>query len=151
MELIVGRCRDGPRATQTSANRENLSRFFYGNPILRVQRIEQPRLARVAKLVAIGTSARIRSSHRSSRRISWRVGSAAARATLPRTRRSHLRGTFVLVLFREDDLNSIFLLPVTLYGPGDNLDPRTSHVIPALTNHRASPVAAGIRAGTGGM
>ncbi len=28
--------------------------------------------------------------------------------------------------------NSIFLLPVNLYGPGDNLDPRSSHVIPAL-------------------
>src|SRR5258705_13643396 len=28
--------------------------------------------------------------------------------------------------------NSIFLLPVNLYGPGDNFDPATSHVIPAL-------------------
>jgi GDP-L-fucose synthase len=28
--------------------------------------------------------------------------------------------------------NSIFLLPVNLYGPGDNFNPRTSHVIPAL-------------------
>jgi GDP-L-fucose synthase len=28
--------------------------------------------------------------------------------------------------------NSIFLLPVNLYGPGDNFDPGTSHVIPAL-------------------
>lgn len=29
-------------------------------------------------------------------------------------------------------LNSIFLLPVNLYGPGDNFDPKSSHVIPAL-------------------
>ena len=28
--------------------------------------------------------------------------------------------------------NSIFLLPVNLYGPGDNFDPASSHVIPAL-------------------
>jgi GDP-L-fucose synthase len=28
--------------------------------------------------------------------------------------------------------NSVFLLPVNLYGPGDNFDPRSSHVIPAL-------------------
>jgi GDP-L-fucose synthase len=28
--------------------------------------------------------------------------------------------------------NSIFLLPVNMYGPGDNFDPRSSHVIPAL-------------------
>ena len=35
--------------------------------------------------------------------------------------------------YREQyGFNSIFLLPVNLYGPGDNFDPRTSHVIPAL-------------------
>ena len=28
--------------------------------------------------------------------------------------------------------NGVFLLPANLYGPGDNFDPRTSHVIPAL-------------------
>lgn len=28
--------------------------------------------------------------------------------------------------------NSIFLLPVNLYGPGDNFNPESSHVIPAL-------------------
>jgi len=30
------------------------------------------------------------------------------------------------------NFNSIFLLPVNLYGPGDNFDPKSSHVIPAL-------------------
>ena len=33
---------------------------------------------------------------------------------------------------RQYGYNSIFLLPVNLYGPGDNFDPRSSHVIPAL-------------------
>jgi GDP-L-fucose synthase len=33
---------------------------------------------------------------------------------------------------REFDFNSIFLLPVNLYGPGDSFDPEKSHVIPAL-------------------
>jgi len=46
--------------------------------------------------------------------------------------------------------NSIFLLPVNLYGPGDNFDPRSSHVIPALikkcvdamsNNDSASPIS----------
>ena len=32
----------------------------------------------------------------------------------------------------EYGFNSIFLLPVNLYGPGDNFDPASSHVIPAL-------------------
>lgn len=33
---------------------------------------------------------------------------------------------------QEYGFNSIFLLPVNLYGPGDNFDPKSSHVIPAL-------------------
>ncbi len=33
---------------------------------------------------------------------------------------------------QQYDFHSIFLLPVNLYGPGDNFDPRSSHVIPAL-------------------
>ena len=33
---------------------------------------------------------------------------------------------------RQYGFNAIFLLPVNLYGPGDNFDPRSSHVIPAL-------------------
>ena len=33
---------------------------------------------------------------------------------------------------RQYGFNSIFLLPANLYGPGDNFDPKTSHVVPAL-------------------
>jgi GDP-L-fucose synthase len=33
---------------------------------------------------------------------------------------------------QQYDFNGIFLLPVNLYGPGDNFDPKSSHVIPAL-------------------
>jgi GDP-L-fucose synthase len=39
--------------------------------------------------------------------------------------------------------NSIFLLPVNLYGPGDNFDPASSHVIPALIKKCVDAVAAG--------
>ena len=39
--------------------------------------------------------------------------------------------------------NSIFLLPSNLYGPGDNFDPRASHVIPALIRKCAEAVEAG--------
>jgi GDP-L-fucose synthase len=33
---------------------------------------------------------------------------------------------------QQYEFNAIFLMPVNLYGPGDNFDPKTSHVIPAL-------------------
>jgi GDP-L-fucose synthase len=39
----------------------------------------------------------------------------------------------MLQAYREQyQLNGIYLVPVNLYGPGDNFDPETSHVIPAL-------------------
>ena len=41
--------------------------------------------------------------------------------------------------------NSIFVLPVNLYGPGDNFDPRSSHVIPALIKRCVDAVASGER------
>src|SRR4030095_14619777 len=40
--------------------------------------------------------------------------------------------------------NSIFLLPVNLYGPGDNFDPKTSHVIPALIKKCVDAAEAGL-------
>ncbi|MDQ3686932.1 MAG: NAD-dependent epimerase/dehydratase family protein, partial [Acidobacteriota bacterium] len=40
-------------------------------------------------------------------------------------------------------MNVIYLLPVNLYGPGDNFDPRSSHVIPALIKKCVDAVEAG--------
>ena len=40
-------------------------------------------------------------------------------------------------------MNAVFLLPVNLYGPGDNFDLESSHVIPALVRKCAEAVDAG--------
>lgn len=44
---------------------------------------------------------------------------------------------------QQDGYNSVFLLPVNLYGPGDNFDPHTSHVIPALVRKCVEAVERG--------
>jgi GDP-L-fucose synthase len=44
---------------------------------------------------------------------------------------------------RQYGFNAIFLLPVNLYGPGDNFDPRSSHVIPALIKKCVDAVRSG--------
>jgi GDP-L-fucose synthase len=44
---------------------------------------------------------------------------------------------------RQYGFNAIFLLPVNLYGPGDNFDPRSSHVIPALIKKCVDAIASG--------
>jgi GDP-L-fucose synthase len=43
----------------------------------------------------------------------------------------------------EYGFNSIFVLPVNLYGPGDNFDPVSSHVIPALIKKCVDAIEAG--------
>jgi GDP-L-fucose synthase len=45
----------------------------------------------------------------------------------------------------EYGYNAIHLLPVNLYGPGDNFDPESSHVIPALIRKMAEAVDSGAR------
>src|SRR5439155_25724871 len=45
---------------------------------------------------------------------------------------------------RQYGFNSIFLVPVNLYGPGDDFDPRTSHVIPALIKKCMDATAGGV-------
>jgi nucleoside-diphosphate-sugar epimerase len=44
---------------------------------------------------------------------------------------------------QEYGFNAIYLLPVNLYGPGDNFDPRSSHVIPALIRKCVAAVERG--------
>jgi GDP-L-fucose synthase len=46
---------------------------------------------------------------------------------------------------QEYGLNAIYLIPVNLYGPGDNADPRSSHVIPALIRKCLEAKQAGAR------
>lgn len=114
------------------ANREHPGEFFYKNLMMGVQLIEQARLRDIEKFVAIGT-----------------VCSYPKFAPVPFKEEDLWNGypeetnapyglakKMLLVqsqAYRQEyGLNSIFLLPVNLYGPGDNFDPASSHVIPAL-------------------
>ena len=114
------------------ANRENPGSFFYDNLIMGVQLMEQARLNNIEKFVAIGT-----------------VCSYPKFTTVPFKEEDLWNGypeetnapyglakKMLLVqsqAYRDQyGFNSIFLLPVNLYGPGDNFKLKSSHVIPAL-------------------
>ena len=114
------------------ANRQRPGEFFYKNLMMGVQLIEQGRLRNIEKFVAIGT-----------------VCAYPKFTTVPFMEQDLWNGypeqtnapyglakKMLLVqsqAYRQQyDFNSIFLLPVNLYGPGDNFDPVSSHVIPAL-------------------
>lgn len=114
------------------ANRANPGLFFYNNLMMGVQMMEQGRIHGVQKFVAIGT-----------------ICAYPKYAPVPFKEEDLWNGypeetnapyglakKMLLVqaqAYREQySFNAIYLLPVNLYGPGDNFDLSSSHVIPAL-------------------
>jgi len=114
------------------ANRENPGRFFYDNLMMGAQLMEQARLCGVGKLVAIGTVC----SYPKFAPVPFREEDLWNGYPEETNAPYGLAKKMLLVqaqAYRQQyGFNAVFLLPVNLYGPGDNFDPRSSHVIPAL-------------------
>ena len=114
------------------ANRDNPGSFFYENAVMGIELMEQARRNSVGKFVQIGT-----------------VCAYPKFAPIPFSEDDLWNGypeetnapyglakKMLLVqaqAYREQyGFNAIYLLPVNLYGPGDNIDLHNSHVIPAM-------------------
>ena len=114
------------------ANRENPGRFFYENAVMGIQLMEQARLAGVAKFVTIGTVC----SYPKYTPVPFREDDLWNGYPEETNAPYGLAKKMLLVqgqAYREQyGFNVIHLVPVNLYGPGDNFDPASSHVIPAL-------------------
>jgi GDP-L-fucose synthase len=114
------------------ANRENPGRFFYENAIMGIQLIEQSRLAGVEKFVQIGTVC----SYPKFTPVPFHEEDLWSGYPEETNAPYGLAKKMLLVqaqAYRDQyGFNAIFLVPVNLYGPRDNFDPASSHVIPAL-------------------
>jgi GDP-L-fucose synthase len=114
------------------ANQRNPGRFFYDNLIMGAFLIEQARLAGVRKFVAVGTVC----SYPKFAPIPFREDDLWEGYPEETNAPYGLAKKMLLVQSQayraQYGLNSIFLLPANLYGPGDRFDPDRSHVIPAL-------------------
>ncbi len=136
------------------ANRENPGRFFYDNLMMGVQLIEQARRQGVAKFVAVGTVC----AYPKFAPVPFREENLWDGYPEETNAPYGLAKKMLLVqshAYRQQyGFNSIFLLPVNLYGPGDNFDPGRSHVIPALIKKCVDAVESGsdeiVVWGTGG-
>ena len=114
------------------ANRANPGRYWYANLLMGANVLEQSRLYGVSKLVVVGTvCAYPRDTPVPFREEElWNGYPEETNAPYGVAKKSVLVGAQA---YREQyGLNSIFLLPANLYGPRDNFDLDTSHVIPAL-------------------
>lgn len=114
------------------ANREQPGRFFYANMAMGLHLIEHARLAGVKKFVQVGTVCAYPKLTPVPFREEdlWSGYPEETNAPYGIAKKSLL---VMLQAYRQQyGLNGIYLVPVNLYGPGDDFDPRTSHVIPAL-------------------
>ena len=125
------------------ANRQHPGRFFYENAIMGLQLIEQARLFGVRKFVVIGTVCAYPKFTPVPFREAdlWNGYPEETNAPYGLAKKMLLVQT--QAYRQEYGLNAIYLLPVNLYGPGDNFDAETSHVIPALIRKCVEAVEAG--------
>jgi len=114
------------------ANQEHPGEFFYKNLMMGIQLIEQARVRSIEKFVAIGTIC----AYPKFTPVPFKEEDLWNGYPEETNAPYGLAKKMLLVQSQayraEYGFNSIFLLPVNLYGPGDNFDPATSHVIPAL-------------------
>lgn len=114
------------------ANRENPGKFFYDNLMMGVQLIEEARRSKIEKFVTLGTVCAYPkfTPVPFKEENLWNGYPEETNAPYGIAKKAlWVQG----VAYRQQyGLNSIFLLPVNLYGPRDNFDPQVSHVIPAL-------------------
>ncbi|MDY6874184.1 MAG: GDP-L-fucose synthase [Chloroflexota bacterium] len=114
------------------ANRERPAEFFYDNLMMGVQLMHQAYERGVEKFVAIGTVCAYPkfTPVPFNEEDLWKGYPEETNAPYGLAKKMLLVQSQA---YRDQyGYNSIFLLPVNLYGPGDNFNPRSSHVIPAL-------------------
>jgi GDP-L-fucose synthase len=114
------------------ANRANPGHFFYDNAIMGIQLIEAARRHGVEKTVVLGTICAYPKFTPVPFREEdlWNGYPEETNAPYGIAKKALL---VQCQSYREQyGMNAIFLLPVNLYGPGDNFDLESSHVIPAL-------------------
>lgn len=114
------------------ANRENPGRFFYVNMAMGLHLIEHARHSAVKKFVQVGTVCAYPKFTPVPFRETdlWNGYPEETNAPYGLAKKALL---VMLQAYRQQyGLNGIYLLPVNLYGPGDNFHPHSSHVIPAL-------------------
>ncbi len=114
------------------ANRQNPGKFFYDNIIMGVQLIEEARIRKVSKFVNIGTIC----SYPKFTPVPFKEedlwNGYPEETNAPYGLAKKMLIVQSQAYRKQYGFNSINLLQVNLYGPRDNFDPKSSHVIPAI-------------------
>lgn len=115
-----------------SANGDNPGKFLYDNATMGLEVMDEARVRSVAKFVQLGTICSYPKFASVPFRESDLWNGYPEETNAPYGIAKKLLLVQAQAYRRQYGLNAIYLLPVNLYGPRDNFDPKTSHVIPAL-------------------
>jgi GDP-L-fucose synthase len=114
------------------ANRANPGMFFYNNLMMGVQMMEYGRQYGIEKFVAIGTICAYPKFTPVPFKEEDLWNGYPEETNAPYGLAKKMLLVQAQAYRQQFGFNAIFLLPVNLYGPGDNFDPETSHAIPAI-------------------
>jgi len=114
------------------ANRENPGKFFYENAIMGIQLVHEAYLRKIEKFVALGTVCAYPKYTPIPFKEDELWNGYPEETNAPYGLAKKMMLVQSQAYRKQYDFNSIFLLPVNLYGPRDNFNPKSSHVIPAL-------------------
>jgi GDP-L-fucose synthase len=113
-------------------NRENPGRMVYENLIMGTHLMEEARVAGVSKFVSLGTICCYPKYTKVPFKEECLWDGYPEETNAPYGLAKKMLLVQSQAYRQQYEFNSIFLMPVNLYGPGDNFDPSSSHVIPAL-------------------
>lgn len=114
------------------ANQVNPGRFFFANVAMGLNLIEEARVRGVEKFVQVGTVCSYPKDCPAPFREESLWDGFPEETNAPYGVAKRTLGVMLDAYRRQYGFNGIYLIPVNLYGPGDNFDPEMSHVIPAM-------------------
>ena len=124
-------------------NQEHPGELFYENAIMGIQLMEAARQAGVEKFVAVGTICAYPKFTPVPFKEEDLWNGYPEETNAPYGLAKKMMLVQAQAYRQQYGFNAIYLLPVNLYGPGDNFDPASSHVIPALIRKFAEAVKNG--------
>jgi len=127
------------------ANQRHPGRFFYHNMAMGINLIEQSRKSGIAKFVQVGSVCSYPRDCKTPFRERDLWSGYPEQTNAPYGVAKRALGVMLDAYRKEYDFPGVYLIPVNLYGPGDNFNLESSHVIPALVRKFSDATAAGVK------
>lgn len=124
-------------------NQENPASLFYDNALMGIQLMESARINGVKKFVALGTICAYPKFTPVPFREERLWNGYPEETNAPYGLAKKMLMVQAQAYRQQYGFNAIYLLPINIYGPRDNFDPKSSHVIPALIKKCVDAIARG--------